>query len=127
MNNRSNNRIPYRFVIEELEPIDPVIKPMFGCYSVYIGDKIVLFLCESEKEKPPYRKGIWVATTPESYLSLAQEFSSTRSVENPKIGKSPWLLLPAAAVDFEEQAMHACELILNRDPRIGRAPKKVKL
>jgi hypothetical protein len=125
MNSRSNNRIPYRFVIEELEPIDPVIKPMFGCYSVYIGDKICLFLCD--REKPPYRKGVWVATTPESYLSLAQEFSSTSSVENPKIGKSPWLLLPAAAVDFEEQAMHACEMILNRDPRIGRAPKKVKL
>lgn len=113
-------RLPYSFVIDELEPIQPVIKTMFGCYSVYIGDKIVLFL--SDRERPP--KGVWVATTAESYPSLAQEFSSTRSVERPRIGKSPWLLLPAAAVDFEEQALHACELILKRDPRIGRAPAR---
>jgi hypothetical protein len=125
MKSRSNKRIPYSFVIEELDSLDPVVKPMFGCFSIYIGDKIVLFLCELEK--PPYRKGVWLATTPEYYKSLAQEFSSTLSVENPKIGKSPWLLLPAGAVDFEEQALRACELILNGDPRIGRAPKQKRL
>jgi hypothetical protein len=118
----TNKRIPYSFVIEELDSIHPVIKPMFGCYSVYIGDKIILFLCEREKQ--PYQKGVWVATTPESFLSLAQEFSSMRSIENPKIGKSPWLMLPAAAADFEEQALRACELILSGDPRIGRVPKQ---
>jgi hypothetical protein len=122
MKSRSNKRIPYSFVIEELDSLEPVVQPMFGCFSVYIGDRIVLFLCE--REKRPYQKGVWVATTPESYLSLAQEFSSTRSVENPKIGKSPWLMLPADAVDFEEQVLRACELIVRGDPRIGRVPKQ---
>jgi hypothetical protein len=125
MKNRPKNRIPFGFVIEELNSLDPIVQPMFGCFSVYLGDKIVLFLCE--REKRPYQKGVWVATTPEYYKSLAQEFSSTRSVENPKIGKSPWLLLPAGAEDFEEQALRACELILSGDRRIGRAPKKRRL
>jgi len=115
-------RIPYSFVVEELVSLDPIIKPMFGCFSIYLGDKIVLILCE--RELPPYQKGIWVATTPEGYLSLAREFSLTREVENPRIGKSPWLVLPAAAADFEERAMHACELILQGDRRIGRVPEQ---
>jgi hypothetical protein len=118
-------RIPFGFVIEELNSLDPIVKPMFGCFSVYIGDRIVFFLCELEKR--PYQKGVWVATTPEYYKSLAQEFSSTRSVDNPKIGKSPWLLLPSGAEDFEEQALRACELILSGDPRIGRTPKPKRL
>jgi hypothetical protein len=117
-------RIPYSFVIEELDSLDPVVKPMFGCFSVYLGEKIILFLCE--KEKPPFQNGVWVATTVEGYESLAREFSSTRTVENPRIGKSPWLVIPAGADDFEEQAMRACELILSRDPRIGRVPKRTR-
>jgi hypothetical protein len=121
MKRQPKKRVPFNFVIEELDSLDPIVKPMFGCFSVYIGDKIVLFLCELEKL--PYRKGVWVATTPGYYKSLAEEFSSTRSIENPKIGKSPWLLIPAGAEDFEEQALRACELILSGDPRIGRAPK----
>ncbi|MCI0389885.1 MAG: hypothetical protein MOB07_14140 [Acidobacteria bacterium] len=127
MNRRSSSkkRVPFSFVLEELDSLDPLVKPMFGCFSVYIGDKIVLFLCELERH--PYQKGVWVATTPEHYRSLALEFSSTRSVEHPRIGKSPWLLLPAGAGDFEEQALRACQLILSGDPRIGRVPKRKRL
>jgi hypothetical protein len=33
-----------------------------------------------------------------------------------------WQVLPADADDFEESVMHACELVLARDPRIGRVP-----
>jgi hypothetical protein len=32
-------------------------------------------------------------------------------------------VLPAAASDFEEAALRACELVLARDPRIGKVPK----
>ncbi len=31
-------------------------------------------------------------------------------------------VLPADAEDFEEAAMHACELVLAGDPRIGKVP-----
>jgi hypothetical protein len=34
-----------------------------------------------------------------------------------------WQVLPVDAKDFEESALRACELILVRDPRIGKVPK----
>jgi hypothetical protein len=34
-----------------------------------------------------------------------------------------WQVLPADASDFEQAALRACELILARDPRIGKVPK----
>ena len=34
-----------------------------------------------------------------------------------------WQILPVDAPDFEKAALRACELILARDPRIGKVPK----
>jgi hypothetical protein len=119
--------IPFGFVLEELDPLQPIVKPMFGCFMVYLDEKAVLFLCNSERAIFTNRQGVWVATTPEHYQSLALEFSSTRSEKPARIGKSPWLLLPASAPDFEEQVTRACQLILERDPRIGRVPHRNKL
>jgi hypothetical protein len=34
-----------------------------------------------------------------------------------------WQVLPADAPDFEEAALHACELVIARDLRIGKVPK----
>jgi hypothetical protein len=34
-----------------------------------------------------------------------------------------WQVLPADGRDFEEAALRACELILAKDPRIGKVPK----
>ena len=34
-----------------------------------------------------------------------------------------WLLIPSDGPDFEGEALHACELLLRRDPRLGRIPK----
>jgi hypothetical protein len=56
------------------------------------------------------------------YHSLARKFTSTREAEPRKIGERPWLLIPAA--DFEGQALKARKMILNGDPRIGRAPEE---
>jgi len=35
-----------------------------------------------------------------------------------------WQLLPADSDDFESAALRACELVLQRDPRIGKTPKR---
>jgi hypothetical protein len=121
----AKKKIPFAFAIEELDALSPVIKPMFGGIAVYIGEKMTLFLYDQEKW--PDFQGVSLATTPEHYRRLAQEFSSTRAAEPQKIGKHPWLLLPSSAVDFEEQVLKACEMILNGDPRIGRAPEEKKL
>ncbi|MGH9755303.1 MAG: hypothetical protein ACREA2_21200 [Blastocatellia bacterium] len=119
-------RAPFSFVLEEINSLSPMIKPMFGGFIVYIGEKMTLFLYDRDK-LPPRFKGVSLATTPEHYQSLAREFSSTRDAEPRKIGKHPWLHISDGAADFEEQVLKACELILNGDTRIGRAPEEKKL
>ncbi len=121
----SKKPIPFRFVLDELEPLDPLVKPMFGCHAVYVGEKLVLFLCDAEKWAD--QKGLWLPTTPEQYARLAAEFTSARALMNEKLNKSPWLLLPANVPEFESQALKACELVLKNDTRIGRVPKQKKL
>ncbi len=122
----SKKKVPFAFALEELDALSPAVKPMFGGFAVYIGEKMILFLYDQEKW--PDFKGVSLATTPEHYRDLAREFSSTRDAEPQKIGKNPWLLIPASSVDFEEQVMKACEMILNGDGRIGRVPveKQIK-
>jgi hypothetical protein len=114
---------PYAFVLEALEPLQPRTRLMFGCVAVYVGEKIVLLLrdrCEGTADN-----GVWVATTLEHHASLRRELPSMRSIE--VFGKGEretgWQVLPADAEDFEEAALRACELILGRDPRIGKVPK----
>ncbi|MBI1761304.1 MAG: hypothetical protein HYR56_07710 [Acidobacteria bacterium] len=122
--------IPFRFVLDELEPLTPLVKPMFGCHAVYVGEKIMLFLCDREglldPQKVADQQGVWLATTREAYASLAAEFSIARAKPLEELNKSPWLRLPANAPEFEAQALHACALILQRDPRIGRELKQAK-
>ncbi len=118
-------KVPFSFTLDELNSLSPMLKSMFGGFVVYIGEKMTLFLYDQEKW--PRFQGVSLATTPEHYRSLAREFSSTRDAEPQRIGKSPWLLIPASAAGFEEQVLKACEMILNGDERIGRAPKEKKL
>jgi hypothetical protein len=115
-------KVPFAFALEELDALSPVTKPMFGGCIVYVGEKMTLFLYD--REKLPGFKGVSLATAPEHYRSLAQEFSSTRDAGPQKMGKRPWLHIPADAADFEEQVLKACELILKGDPRIGRAAEE---
>ena len=122
----AKKKMPFAFALEELDAMGPLIKPMFGGFIVYIGGRMTLFLYDRDK-LPPQFKGVSVATTPEHYRSLAQEFSSTRDAEPRNIGKHPWLHIPANAADFEEQVLKACGLILNGDERIGRRPDEKRI
>jgi hypothetical protein len=112
--------MPYPFVLDAIESASPLTKAMFGCTAVYVRDKIMLALRDSTHETAD--NGIWLATTTEHHASLQREFPSMRSIG--VLGKSVtgWQLLPADADDFEESAIRACELILARDPRIGKIP-----
>ncbi|MGB6487132.1 MAG: hypothetical protein WBE91_09650 [Steroidobacteraceae bacterium] len=113
---------PYEFVLDELAPLLPMTRPMFGCVAVYVEDKILLIL--REKRKSAADNGVWLATTVAHHESLRQEFPQMRSIR--VFGKEPtqWQLLPADDSDFEAAAMRACKLILARDPRIGKVPKR---
>jgi hypothetical protein len=117
---KPRKRAPYEFVLEALAVISPWTRPMFGCLAVYVGEKIVLIL--REKPGQSLDNGVWLATTREHHESLRGEFPSMRSIQ--VLGKkvTGWQVLPADAPDFEEAAMRACELIIARDPRIGKVP-----
>jgi hypothetical protein len=113
--------VPYAFVLDALTKIEIRTRPMFGCLAIYVEDKIVLML----REKPKQREdnGLWLATSVEHHKGLRREFPYMRSIQ--LLGKevTGWQVLPADAPDFEEAAMRACELIVARDPRIGKVPK----
>jgi hypothetical protein len=93
---------------------------MFGCTAIYVDDKIVLIL----RDKPDHAadNGVWLATTEEHHASLRQDFPHMRSIG--VLGKpvTGWQILPADAPDFEQSALRACDLVLSRDPRIGKIP-----
>ena len=112
---------PFPFVLEALAELSPRTNPMFGCLAVYVGEKIVLIL-RDKGESPD--SGVWLATTQEHHPSLRADFPNMRSVQVlGSGGVTGWQVLPVDAADFEEAALHACELIAARDPRIGKVPK----
>jgi hypothetical protein len=115
---------PYEFVLEALAELSPRTNPMFGCLAVYVGEKIVLVL--RDKRQPDADNGVWLATTPEHHESLRREFPNMRSIAVFGKDVTGWQVLPANAPDFEEAALHACDLIAARDPRIGKVPKPRK-
>jgi hypothetical protein len=116
--------IPHEFVLDALVELDPWTRPMFGCLAIYMEEKIVLAL----RDRPTFTddNGVWIATTVEHQKTLKKKLPSLRSIG--VLGKdiTGWQILPAAAPDFEESALHVCELILNGDPRIGKIPKSKK-
>ena len=117
---KQRKAIPHEFVIEAIAALSPRTRPMFGCLAVYVEGKIVLIL--RDKRDKTADNGVWLATAEEHHESLRHEFPNMRSIQ--VLGKkvTGWQVLPADAPDFEEAALRACELIVARDPRIGKVP-----
>ena len=93
---------------------------MFGCLAVYVRDKIVFVL--RDKRDQTEDNGVWLVTTTEHHQSLRREFPNLRSIQVWGKKVTGWQVLPAAAENFEEAALRACELVLAGDPRIGKVP-----
>lgn len=112
--------VPHEFVLDALDGLSPRTRSMFGCLAVYDEDKIVLIL--RDKRDQTADNGVWLATTVEHHESLLREFPNMRSIQ--VLGKkvTGWQVLPADAPDFEEAALRTCELVVARDPRIGKVP-----
>jgi hypothetical protein len=121
---KARKAVPHEFVLEALASVSPRTNPMFGCLAVYVREKIVLIL----RDKPDHAadNGVWLATTHDHHDSLREDFPNMRSIQ--VLGKkvTGWQILPVDAPDFEESAMRACELIMGRDPRIGKIPRPKK-
>jgi hypothetical protein len=112
--------VPHEFVLDAIASLSPRTRPMFGCLAIYVEDKIVLIL--RDKPNQTTDNGVWLATTTEHHESLQREFPRMRSIAVLGKAVTGWQLLPADASDFEESALRACDLILARDPRIGKVP-----
>jgi len=112
--------VPHEFVLDAIAPLSPLTRPMFGCLAIYVEDKIVLIL--RDKRDKTADNGVWLATTEEHHESLRRDFPNMRSIK--VLGKkvTGWQVLPADAPDFEEAALLACDLVVARDPRIGKVP-----
>jgi hypothetical protein len=120
---RYADKIPYVFVLDYLVGANIAIKPMFGCYGIYSGGKLCLFLMHRERplkrrEVEPMQKGIYVATWSEHVASLGSSFGDAK-VETLKGGKV-WIFISETSPKFEEYVIRACELISSGDGRIGR-------
>jgi len=112
--------VPHAFVLDAIASLSPTTRPMFGCLAVYVADKIVLIL--RDKPTATADNGVWLATTAEHHESLRREFPTMRSIG--VLGKkvTGWQVIPVDALDFEEAALRACELVIAGDQRIGKVP-----
>ena len=118
---------PHPFVVEALMPLSPEVRRMFSGFAVYLSDHIVCMLRDSPKS--PRDNGVWLVlseSTNPADPELRREFPSLRTIEllGGQIGH--WLLIPSDGPGFEIEALHACDLMLRHDPRIGRIPKSRK-
>jgi hypothetical protein len=116
--------VPHEFVLEAIAAASPWTRSMFGCTAIYVGEKIVGLL--RDKPTSPADNGVWLATTKEHHATLVREFPSLRSIRVLGRGVTGWQVLPSDAPDFEEAALRVCELIVARDPRIGKIPHRRK-
>jgi hypothetical protein len=112
---------PFPFVLDELEPIRPVVKSMFGFTHIYFADRLLCSLRDSPKQKGT--NGLWLYTTTEHVESLGREFPDLSRRQLWRSGKNAWIVLSARLENFEEYAFRACELMLNGDQRIGRVTR----
>jgi hypothetical protein len=109
-------------VLDAIAELPIRTRSMFGCLAVYVADKIVLILRDRLTEKRD--NGVWLATSPEHHESLRREFPNMRTIYLLGDKITNWQNLPVDAPDFEQSALRVCDLILARDPRIGKAPKR---
>ena len=110
--------VPFEFVLEQLYSVEVEIRPMFGCFALYVNNKIVLIL--RKKMNLVTDNGVWLATHKEHHRSLKQLFPSMRSINVFGGKESNWQNLPEDANDFEEMVLLACDLIRRGDNRIGK-------
>jgi hypothetical protein len=112
----------FQFVLDELHPLRPDVRRMFGFTYVYLAERLLVALRESARQ--PRFNGVWLFVEAEHIESLRGEFPQLPRRCFWKSGKNGWVILPSHIEDFEEHAFRACGLILNGDRRIGRVTRR---
>jgi hypothetical protein len=119
-------QMPFDFILNYL-PRNIVVQPAIGMFYIYFDKKIVLIARQTAKNKQ--HNGLWIATNREDHASLKAEMPAITDFvfDEGEAVDSAWLLLPEEHDDFESAAGAVCELISNRDKRIGRVTRKSEL
>jgi hypothetical protein len=116
---RTKKAHPYPWLRERLEKAQGFVeKKMFGCWSAYIDDILMLVMAEGDE---PWN-GVMVATAVDHHDSLRKDFPVLQP--HPILGK--WLYISQGNPEFEEVADRLTTLALQHDSRIGVAPKPRK-
>ena len=115
---KKQKSLPFNFVLEQLQRLHPLVKPMFGCHAIYIGEEMMLVL--RKKKNIDSDNGVWLASAKDHHKELKKILPSLRSISIFGTGESDWQIIPEDSDHFEEEVMAACDLILKRDPRIGK-------
>jgi hypothetical protein len=121
---KAKKKVPHEFVLEALAEVNPEVRRMFSGFAVYIGNRLVLML--RDHARSPQDNGVWLVLaegTNPADQELRREFPSLRKIDLLGGAIGHWLLIPSDGPDFESEALHVCELLLRRDPRLGRIPK----
>ncbi len=121
---KPKQKAPHAFVLDALMTLNPEVRRMFSGFAVYLGDRIVCML--RDHPKSPRDNGVWLVLSESTHPAdpeLRRQFPSLRRIEllGNKIGH--WLLIPSDSPHFEMEALHACDLLLRHDSRLGRIPK----
>src|SRR5918993_3706061 len=95
----SQRRSPFQFVLDELLPVRPAVRRMFGFTYVYLDERLLLSLRESAKQ--PRFNGVWLYTEAEHIESLRGEFPllPRRCFWKSAKSGSGWVII---ATDFED-------------------------
>ena len=122
----TRKNIPFDFLFDYLVPLEVTVKPMFGMFAIYVGEKIVLILRQRKDHQDT--NGIWIATNQEHHKSLKNDLPCLRSISTYSDGtvETEWQVVPIDTDDFESSVIKVCEFIKHNDPRIGRIPKPRK-
>ena len=103
---------------------NPEVRRMFSGFAVYIEDRIHMMLRDHAKD--PQDNGIWLVLSEEADPAdprLRRELPSLRAITMLTGKVNHWLLIPGDSERFEEDALCACDMILRKDPRLGRVPQ----
>ncbi len=116
--------LPYDLILEYLPSDRITVKKMFGHQCLYFDGIMVMFMIAKDGHPD---NGICLATAAEHIPSLGRELPSLRHLDSYGPDATGWRLLPADSPSFESDAARACELILAKDPRIGREARGRKV
>jgi hypothetical protein len=113
--------IPFEFVLEQLAPLSPTVRAMFGSTGVYLGERVVFIL----RQKRDVDDGVWVCFEPELEAEVLSLFPALQRIE--VLGNvRAWRKLSASSETFEDDVLRACKLLVSGDQRLGKLPERLK-